>query len=57
LLPGIAVTVRRLHDVGKSGLWYFITLVPCIGGLWLLILLVTAGTAGSNQYGFDPKND
>lgn len=57
LLPGIAVTVRRLHDIGKSGIWYFITFVPFIGGICLLILLVTAGTTGSNQYGLDPKTD
>jgi len=57
LLPGIAVTVRRLHDVGKSGAWYFITLVPFIGGIWFFILLITTGDTGSNQYGLDPKND
>jgi len=54
-LPSIAVVVRRLHDIGKSGVWYFIAFVPYIGGIWLLVLMVTAGTVGPNQYGNDPK--
>lgn len=54
LVPSIAVTVRRLHDIGKAGTWYFIVFVPIIGGIWLIVLLATAGTTGSNQYGDDP---
>lgn len=57
LLPSLAVVVRRLHDVNKSGWFYFISLVPFIGGIWLLILLATEGTQGPNQYGEDPKNN
>src|SRR5512145_1641132 len=34
LLPTLSVTVRRLHDIGKSGWWFFIGLIPFIGGLW-----------------------
>lgn len=56
LIPSLAVTVRRLHDIGKSGWWYFICLVPIIGGIWLLILTCTEGTRGSNAYGLDPKD-
>lgn len=55
LLPTIAVIVRRLHDQGKSGGWFFIGLVPLIGGIWLLALLCTPGTVGANNYGPDPK--
>jgi len=55
LVPGIAVAVRRLHDVGKSGWWYFICLVPLIGSIWLIVLFATEGTVGPNQYGEDPK--
>ncbi|WP_294032990.1 DUF805 domain-containing protein [uncultured Moraxella sp.] len=55
IVPIIALTVRRLHDVDKSGWWYFISLVPLIGGIWLLILLCTEGTRGENQFGADPK--
>ena len=55
IIPGIAVTVRRLHDTGKSGWWYFIVLIPIIGGIWLLVLLCTDGTADANSYGPSPK--
>ena len=55
IVPGLAVAVRRLHDTGKSGAWIFIALVPIIGGIWLLVLLVSAGVTGPNQYGSDPK--
>lgn len=55
IVPSLAVTVRRLHDINKSGWWYFIALVPFIGPIWLLILTCIEGTAGPNQYGGDPK--
>ena len=48
LVPGIAVAVRRMHDVGKSG-WY------CIIPIYNLILACTDGTKGTNEYGPDPK--
>ena len=54
-IPSLAVAVRRLHDVGKSGGFYLISLIPLIGGIWLLILFVTEGDKGPNQYGPDPK--
>ena len=57
LIPGIAVAVRRLHDVGKSGWFYFIVLIPIIGAIWLLILFFTEGEKGTNQYGADPKGN
>lgn len=43
LIPYIALVVRRLHDIGKSGWWYFIALVPLIGVIWLLVLLCKKG--------------
>ena len=55
IIPGIAVGIRRLHDTDRSGWWLLISLVPLIGGIWLIVLLVLDGTAGSNQYGPDPK--
>lgn len=55
ILPSLAVTVRRLHDIGKSGWWMFITLVPLIGGLWLLIYELTNSQPGENIYGPNPK--
>ena len=57
LIPGIAVAVRRMHDVGKSGWFYLVAFIPFVGGIWILILFCTEGTQGPNQYGPDPKND
>ena len=57
LIPGIAVTVRRLHDIGKSGGWFFIGFIPLIGGIWLLVLLVTDSQPGKNEYGPNPKGE
>lgn len=56
IIPSIAVVVRRLHDVNKSGWFYFIALIPLIGSIWLLVLLLTEGDKGPNQYGPNPKN-
>lgn len=55
LVPGIAVAIRRLHDIGKPGIWILIALVPFIGGIWLLILMATEGQRGENAFGSDPK--
>ncbi|MGY6648979.1 DUF805 domain-containing protein [Wenyingzhuangia sp. IMCC45574] len=55
-IPGLAVLVRRLHDIGKSGWMFFIILIPAVGIIWLLVLLCTNGEEGSNDYGQDPKN-
>lgn len=55
IIPSLAVAVRRLHDVGKSGWFYFIALIPLVGGIWLLVLFITEGDKGTNQYGPDPK--
>lgn len=51
LLPYISVLVRRLHDTDRSGWWYWIALVPFVGGLILLILLALPGTQGDNRFG------
>ena len=54
-IPSLAVLVRRLHDVGKSGWFYFIFLIPIIGIIWLLILYCTEGQKEDNKWGPDPK--
>lgn len=54
-LPGLAVAVRRLHDVGKSGWMILIALIPLIGAIWLLVLLFTDSQPGRNEYGENPK--
>jgi len=53
--PGLAVVVRRLHDVGKSGLLVFIVIIPVIGLIWLLIVLAGDGYPGRNKYGENPN--
>lgn len=55
-LPSIAVGVRRLHDIGKSGKWLLIALT-CIGVIWLIVLFATEGNRGENAYGPDPKEE
>ncbi len=57
LIPKLAVTIRRLHDVGKSGWMFLIILIPLIGVIWLLVLKCTEGEKGANQYGLDPKSE
>lgn len=54
-LPGLAVNVRRLHDIGRSGGWVFLQLVPYLGPLVLMIFAMLPGDVGSNAYGPDPK--
>lgn len=54
-IPSLAVTVRRLHDVGKSGWMYLIILIPIIGAIWLLVLMATDGQPGTNSWGPNPK--
>jgi uncharacterized membrane protein YhaH (DUF805 family) len=55
IIPSLAVTVRRLHDTNRSGWFYFIGLIPLIGGILLLVWYCTEGTHGDNDYGPDPK--
>jgi len=54
-LPSLAVLVRRLHDVGKSGWFVLISLIPLVGSIWILVLLCTDSIPGQNQYGLNPK--
>jgi uncharacterized membrane protein YhaH (DUF805 family) len=56
LIPGLAVSVRRLHDLNKSGWNYLIGLIPFIGGIILLVWFFTDGNRFTNNYGDDPKN-
>jgi uncharacterized membrane protein YhaH (DUF805 family) len=55
LLPAIAVSIRRLHDTGRSGWWLLLVLVPVIGGIIVLIFMVFDSQPGDNQYGPSPK--
>jgi uncharacterized membrane protein YhaH (DUF805 family) len=55
LIPGLAVGIRRLHDVGKSGYTFLIILIPIIGAIWLLALYCNDSQQGTNKWGQDPK--
>ncbi|WP_159295539.1 DUF805 domain-containing protein [Tenacibaculum maritimum] len=57
LIPNIALSIRRLHDIGKSGWLLLLAFIPLIGGIYLLILFVTNGDSGNNEYGADPKTE
>lgn len=54
LLPGLAVLFRRLHDIGKSGIWALIAFVPLVGWIVLLVFCCT-DSVGNNEYGVSPK--
>jgi uncharacterized membrane protein YhaH (DUF805 family) len=54
-LPYLSVTVRRLHDTGRSGWWWWIILVPCVGFIVLLVFMLIAGDPRENRFGPDPK--
>ncbi len=54
-IPTLAVSVRRLHDTGRSGLWLLIGLVPLIGFIVLIVFFVQDSEYGQNQYGPNPK--
>lgn len=51
LVPGIAIVVRRLHDINKSGWYYFIALIPLVGFIILLVFLCTDSVNENNCYG------
>ena len=54
-LSSTLFAVRRLHDIGLSGWWVWINLVPMVGPLVLLALMARKGQTGDNAYGPDPK--
>ena len=55
LVPSIAVGIRRLHDIGKSGWFLLIGLIPLIGTIILIVFFVQDSQPGENQYGPNPK--
>ena len=57
LIPGLAVTIRRLHDTDRSGWTLLLAFIPLIGAILLLVFYCTEGTPGPNRYGEDPKAD
>lgn len=55
LIPSLAVAWRRLHDIGKSGAYFLLILIPLIGAILLIVWFCQPGQPGDNQYGPDPK--
>jgi uncharacterized membrane protein YhaH (DUF805 family) len=56
ILPGIAVSVRRLHDTGRSGWWFLVTIVPVLGFFLFIYFMVLESDPGSNKYGPLPNS-
>ncbi|AZI14223.1 DUF805 domain-containing protein [Avibacterium paragallinarum] len=56
LIPSLAVRVRRLHDIDRSGWWLLIGIIPVIGFIVLVVFACLDGTQGKNRFGEDPKN-
>ena len=54
LLPGIAVSVRRMHDIDKSGWWVLISIIPLVGWIIYIVWACQKGTGGANRFGADP---
>ena len=55
LIPGIAVSVRRLHDTERSGWWLLVALIPIIGAIVLFIFMVLDSQTDENKFGINPK--
>jgi len=55
MIPGMAVSVRRLHDTGRSGWWLLIAFVPVIGAIVFLYFMVLDSNLETNEYGLSPK--
>ena len=51
LIPNLAITVRRLHDINKSGWYFLINFIPLVGPIWFIILMLTKGDIDTNNYG------
>lgn len=55
IIPTLAVSIRRLHDTGRSGWWLLIGLIPLVGAIVFLVFTVQDSTVGDNEYGPNPK--
>lgn len=55
MVPNLAVTIRRLHDINKSGWWILVGLIPYIGPLVLFVFCCLDSPSGTNKYGPNPK--
>ena len=56
-VPALNITVKRLHDIGRSGWWVLVTFVPVVGSLALLFFMLQKSQPGTNQYGPGPGQE
>ena len=56
-IPGLAVSVRRLHDTNRSGWWMLISLIPLVGTIVLFLFTIQDSDVGDNDYGPNPKSE
>lgn len=54
-LPCLGVSIRRLHDIGRSGWWLLLSFIPVIGWILLIYWACLDSQPGTNQYGPNPK--
>jgi uncharacterized membrane protein YhaH (DUF805 family) len=54
-IPMVAVRIRRYHDINKSGAYFLVGIIPCLGYIWDIIMLTTEGDRNTNKYGPNPK--
>ena len=54
IIPGLAVSVRRLHDTNRVGWWVLISIIPIVGPIWLIVLYCYEGDEGENRFGENP---
>ena len=57
IIPSIAATVRRLHDTGRSGWWYFVSFIPYVGDIILIVFCCLPSESGENEYGEEWTED
>ncbi|MBO9466381.1 DUF805 domain-containing protein [Tropicibacter sp. R15_0] len=55
IVPTLTLTVRRLHDAGRSGMWYFVNSIPIVGPIWLFVLLCLPSESEENKWGQPPN--
>jgi uncharacterized membrane protein YhaH (DUF805 family) len=55
IIPGLAVSIRRLHDTNRTGWWIFLALIPFVGAIVLLVFFATDSDPATNEYGPNPE--
>lgn len=54
-IPNLAVSIRRLHDIGRSGWYYLISFIPLVGTIIMIVWFCQDSVPGTNMYGMNPK--